>query len=139
VKGSIDAELFPNFDFQRGTALILKEVAFDLGHYCFDFQSYSRRKHFFSHLFDFQRLYRYTISPMEYEGPVWRRKNTIGLSSDLRNRAGQIIVTPNLINAFIHPAEGKKQLQVIAYYSIDYLLSDLLHKKPVIAVTGEII
>ncbi len=115
--------------------MIFIEVAFYLGHHYFDFQSWSRRRQFSSHFFDFQRLYRYTISPMEYEGPVGRRKNTIGLSSDLRNRVGQPVVTPDLINVFIHPAEGKRQIQVISHININYLLSYQLHKKMEISIT----
>ena len=37
----------------------------------------------------------------------------------IRNRTGQISVTPDSIFAFIHPAEGKRQIQVIAYFNTD--------------------
>ena len=58
----VNEKLFTNFDFQRGATLIFKEVSLSLSHKPFDFQSYFRRWQLAQYLFEFQRLYRYTIS-----------------------------------------------------------------------------
>lgn len=70
----IDEKYFPNFEFQRGATLIIKEVVHCLFLNIFDFQSYYRRRRFLNNVFDFQRVFRYTTSITRKAGRARARK-----------------------------------------------------------------